>query len=237
MKLRFRSRRERQNVVPSQTLPRLTPYSNRIQMDIVQQHNLRSKKPDGYTRPEPWVITQFDARPINAYDFIATFSAAEQAGADSRQFDYIVPPGKVAIARRLLLRIYMTVANRDAVTGAPNAAITMTALVNNGPVDQVNNIRVDDAINAVVAGAFFPGVMDIPLYFIAPPDSTISLLFTNATAATDFALISPTLTGNLLLAEGVNPNSEPGTKCAVPIWGADRREQPTVIRPLRNGRS
>lgn len=233
-RLRYR-RLQKQTVIPSQDQSRIIPYSDRFQADIAQFAPMRGTFPQGYTRPEPWVVTQFDARPINAIDFVKTFTAAEQAGpADSLTFSFAVPAGRTAILRNLSLRVFMSDLRRNVLTAQPTAVLTAGFAIDNNAVDQYNNIRVDDAICGVIAGAtsdvLWQMPLQVPLYFIAPEGSTVSLTIVNSTVGTDINFAAPVLTGNLLLSEGVNPSSEPGTKCAVPVWGADRRETPVVIR-------
>lgn len=219
MARRYR-RLERQYSIPSQAPALGVPFTPGRQADIAVTAPFAKRGRAGNTRPEPYVLTQFDARPVACIDFVETFSTAEQTGADSRTFNYIVPQGRTAIIRRLGLRVYMDVEARGEISGAPLAAITAGFQINGVAVDQANNIRVDDAICGVVlVGASvcaFERGLDVPLYFLAPSESTVSLIVTNAEAGFDFAFVAPILTGNLLLSEGVNPTSEPATKVAIP---------------------
>lgn len=173
-----------------------------------------ARETPGFKRPKPYTLSTFDARPINAVDFVDTFTAADLT-ADLFTGTYTVPAGRTAIFRRLSLRAYMSDAAlaRSAVTGAPLAALTMSFLIDGNAVDQVNNIRVDDA----VCTPTFQSPLEIPLYFLAPALSVVTLSIANATGGIDFAAVCPVITGNLLLSEGVNPTSEPGTQNWLPV--------------------
>lgn len=198
---------------PANKSPALNHRLERADLRLIKRRD-GSSNVIGSIKPKPYVLSSFDARPINCIDFLDTFSAGEVVG-DVFTGSYIVPPGRVAIFRNLSLRVYMSVLGRDAVTGAPVAALTMNIFVSAGVVDQVNNIRVDDAICTPTFSA--PLVM--PLYFLAPPEAVLTLQITNATAAMDITTCAPMLSGNLLLAEGVNPTSEPGTHAPLPVRG------------------
>ena len=226
---RFR-RYPSQVVVPSQAPARNPAFIPLVQADMLQKRGLQHAFKSGYVRPEPYVISQYDARPINCIDFVNTFTAAEQAGADVRTFTYNVPAGRVAVLRRLDVRFYVTGATgRDAITAAPLAATSLSVSVDGIPLDQLNNIRIDDAVCG-----FFPiaGVttswqngLSFPLYAIAPPRSAVAVrvALVGASIATfDFAFVAPVLYGNLLLEQGINPTSEPGTLWAVPTFPSSR---------------
>lgn len=161
----------------------------------------------------PYTLTTFDARPVNTIDFVHTFAAAEQVGGDSFTTEFTVANDRTAILRRLDLRVYMSAASRDVVTGAPTETLIGSFLIDGYAVPQARLMRLDDAI---CSPTFMLG-MSIPLYIIAQGGSVVSFKLDNTAGGTTFALVAPVITGNLILSSGVNPNSEPGTKAPLPV--------------------
>lgn len=217
---------------PNGRLPRFKPWPKSLPSDYPgtdYKRRRQARLPDirvverlenknaiaGSIKPAPFVLSNFDARPINCIDFVDTFTTAEQAGGDTFIATFNVPQGRVGVFRRLQLRVYMSAAARDAVTGAPTEVLNLSFAINGNAVDQFNNIRVDDAI----CSPTFTVGLDIPLYFIAPPESSVTITINNTAGGTVFAFVAPILSGNLLLAEGVNLNSEPGTQNPLPTLG------------------
>lgn len=230
MSPRRRRRYPSQVVIPSQQPARETAYIPLVQADMLQKRHLQQALKSGYVRSEPYVISQYDARPINCIDFVSTFADAEQTGNDTRVFTYSVPAGRVAVLRRLDIRYYVSGADpRDQATGAPLAFATLTMAVDGNSLDQLNNLRIDDAVCGVFPAATTDVVwssgLSLPLYALAPSRSSVTLtfsLFGAAIATYNFAFVAPLLHGNLLLEQGVNPTSEPGTLWAVPTFPSDR---------------
>lgn len=196
---------------PQGRAPNIQPQT-RLDLPNIKRGVDKRERP-GATKAKPFVLSTFDARPINAIDFLDTFTATEQVAGDTFTCTYAVPEGRVAVFRNLALRVYMSAASRDAVTGQPTEAITLSFLVNGAAVEQVNNIRVDDAI---CTPAFQVG-LNLPLYFLAPPSATVSLILSNTAGGTQIAFAAPLMSGTLLQAEGVNPTSEPGTHAPLPV--------------------
>lgn len=228
---RFR-RLPRQEVIPSQIPPNNTPYISTPQTDLRAAKRYASDGPVGYQRAEPYVVSQFDARPINGVDFLKTFSTAEQAavnGTALATFTFNVPDGKIAIFRNFFTRFYTTASPR-ATNGAPSQTCTLAIAVNNNPADPVALHHISDAVCgpyvSPTAGQFVStdAGLNIPLYFIAPAKAAVT--FTYTLTANTFTFIQPVITGNLLLDHGLNPNYEPGTQAAVPTFPSFYMQQP-----------
>lgn len=221
-----------QYTVNSQTPSRLPAYAPIKQADIIKPDALQYQQPTGFTKPDPYVLTTFPARPINAQDFISTFTTAEQTaavGAALGVFGFIVPPQYVAVIQRLQLRVWVNKTGAidpyDATTGAPNVQLQLDMHQHNNAIDQYNNLRVDAAVcNPVLidAARAVPPVygIDLPMYFLADGGAVVNTRLTLLQGAGTFTFkfVQPILYGTLLLAEGVNPKSEPGTKTPLPTF-------------------
>lgn len=220
-------------IVPTLTPPHGVPYSPDFQADIQDQQKYRdAPRLPGAPDARPYVLTQYDARPINCIDFQKTFTTAEQtaaAGATSALFAYSVPPGRTAVVRTVRVRAYIDqnggAAVRNATTGAPQVSLNLDMLLNGDVMPEWADLRVDDAVSTPT----FASDVDIPTYFVAPAESQITMRLTILSPAHLFAFVMPTFRGQLILSDGVNIPSEPGTKIPLPIEIVRRRARQRAV--------
>ena len=218
-----------QQVIPSQLLPDRKAYAPLKQADIEQQDQWDG--PDGWGVPnvEPYVLSSFDARPINAIDFIASTgsNAADTFGAGIALAStfYTVPPGRVAIVR-----------DWDVVCN-PQAASGGAVLDGNGSsrffarLSFFINGIVQDQMSSVVLGSLPFGSVFNQTYLVANENDVIEMRLSglsqanplNLDATTTFFQVLSTFHGNLLLSKGLQANTEPGAKVSLPVRGRTSR--------------
>lgn len=184
------------------------------QMQLLQQY-LDAPYDLGQPATEAFVISHYDARPINAYDHNFTYTAVEQvalAGTATASFSYKVPAGRVMVARDLQLAAWFTADPFGGVGGAPNVLVTASFRIGGAVIPGANNMNVDGAIQSATV---FRPYLKIPLYFLAFEGETVQLRIT--TTVTTFTRVAPLFHTNMLLASGINRTSEPGTQNEIPI--------------------
>lgn len=176
----------------------------------------------GMPRSRPYVLSIFDALPLNATQFQQTFTATEQAAALGQavaSFSYVVPNGYMALVRLFEPSIYCTAiaappAVRDAATGAPAVEIEMSVLIDGVAVNQLSGLRIDDCVR----GPSFFAPFTVPAYVVALPGQTITTRYEIGNAADfTFAFVGHKMSGQLLLRRGVDRDAEPATSYPLPV--------------------
>lgn len=213
-----------QENIPSQEVPNRTPSAPNNN-DLSRARKLQPPHPSApMPMGEQYVITSYDARPINAADF-TTYSGTDprDTGIDPVTGPYVtasafytVPQGRTAVVRDWhVLAVALTGINNVGdgspvltLQGASNFAVTLTFFV-----DGVAQLGVTDlTLWALAFGDVFGNA-----YFVAREDQTIEMRITRLTAPADFEQAILTFGGQLLLSRGDQPEEEPGSVDVVPI--------------------
>lgn len=221
-----------QTAMPSQAPSSLTPFMPGAQPDMYGMSALQAPHEHGYGGPPPvYVISTYDARPINAVDF-NTYTGANKGGAANPDigFDgqggpyftsstfYLVQPGRVAVLREWQLLL------------VPNEG---EPIPEGGPVIAANgtsNFRV--TISFLVDGTFQEGMSGLTTwntafgdlfgecYILAQPGQTIEMRVTGGTqifpTGSNWLQALMSMHGNLLLSRGQQVEFEPGTDATLP---------------------
>lgn len=183
------------------------------QLQLLQQY-IDAPYDLGQPPTQAFVMTQYDARPINCYDHLFTYTAAEQAalaGTATATFAYKVPAGRVMVARDLQIAAWFTADPFGGAGGAPNTLVTASFRVGGAVIPGANNLNIDGCIQS--ATVFRPHYK-IPLYFLAFEGETVQLRIT--CTVTTFTRVTPLFHTNMLLASGINRTSETGTQEPIP---------------------
>lgn len=227
------NQRQRHGNLPAQQPSRRTPFKPSEQADINQFPPLQRPHEPGYGGPPPvYVVSTFDARPLNAVDFI-THSGSDLGGADNPDVGqvpdpdgyetssifYLVPPGFVAVLRDWHIRMQPLTGDpigegQPVITedGDSNFPCRIQILVNG---------NVQNGQTFLTYGLAFGDVFG-ECYVIAPSGAVIELRVTAAGAdqanfpvAWTQALIA--LHGNLLFDKGYQQEFMPGTDAVLPV--------------------
>lgn len=211
--------------IPSQQPSNRVPFEAKVQADVSQFPPLQAPHPSGYDKAPPvYVVSTFDARPINATDF-QTQSGNTPADTgfsplggpyQSSSIFFTVPAGYAAILRQY--QILMVPAK-----GETNAEGT--------PIFTANGAgNVLSVLSFLVNGNFQPGQASItswglafgdgfgPLYILANEGDVVEMRLTTSGAGTSSwhqALLS--MQGNLLQKKGAQLQFVPGTDAVIPV--------------------
>jgi len=217
-----------QNNIPSQAPSDRTPYMpGRNQADVGQFPPLQQQHEHGYGGAPPvYVVSTYDARPINAVDFNTYtgtnpndtgFSGAGQITASTF---YTVQPGRVAVLRDWHLLVVPT-------EGEPIGETT--PIIN--PSSGASNFRA--VLSFLVDGQFQEGQSGLVLwslpfgdvfgnaYVIAQEGQTIEMRLTGSGAGSNWSQALMAMHGNLLQAKGYQPQFAPGTDVSLPVVKKD----------------
>lgn len=220
-----RETQEADSAIPSQQELIGEPYRATFQADIEssEETTLAPWQTElGMPRSRPYVLSVFDALPLNATQFQQTFTAAEQAAALGQaiaSFSYVVPQGFMALVRQFEPSVYCTAiaappAVRDATTGAPGVELEMSVLIDGVAVNQLSALRVDDCVRTPTFFAPF----SVPAYVVALPGQTITTRYEIGNPADfSFAFVGHKMSGQLLLRRGVDRDAEPATSYPLPV--------------------
>jgi len=214
-----------QSPVPSQNPSREAPYSPARQADQMQNANLRGEAQWGQGVVSAFVMTTFDARPIQGYDFV-TYSGTNAAGpafldewnvtANIHRLFYRVPSGKIAIVRDWnILAFPFSESGPVVTTDGTSGFFTRLDFF-------VNGIAQDQYAGRFISALPFGAVSGVS-YIIAPENALIEMRITGVDATNtidvnqEFLQSELSMHGNILLAHGLPPEWEPGTQGAVPM--------------------
>jgi hypothetical protein len=216
-----------QSPIPSQAPSYEPPYSPAIQSDIAQHRQMQGEMNWGQGNLQAFVMTTFDARPIQAYDWV-TYSGTNAGGASNpdvwnvtdtiHSLFYRVPQGKVAIVRDWDILTFPFNEDGPPVTigGLSDAFGQLSFFVDGIAQDQYNRRLLSTLPFGPISGV---------AYIIAGEQSLIEMRLTGSDASN---AVNPAQTwlqslmamhGNLLISHGLLPTWEPATQGAVPITG------------------
>lgn len=199
------------------------------------------KAPVGSPPTESLVTTVFDARPINARDFIFTESRGELITDGEQIFSFAVPTGFRAILRQFAYNVTITGDNLyneygdcRLISNISGARLYTTLLVDSMPVPNYDNLSLPP---------FNDGT---PCYILADEQQTISIKF-YLTPGGPFTYknIDVELYGNLILSSGRPLSFEPGNIPRIEKWPVqtvfkNSESKPIPIKPItrkiRHGR-
>jgi len=149
------------------------------------------------------VTSVYDARPINARDFLVSGTdtmTPGNGGAEKRiaSFEYTVPQGFIGILRAFRYEV-------DLVVPTPTLNFFLTTLfINDSPVDDYVQIGLGQTVNNF-----------IPTYLVAEPGSIFKIELTLGSAVPSLTANKTLLMflyGNNLLSRGLPARLEPGNK-------------------------
>lgn len=219
--------------VPSQQPSGRVPYFPGAQADIAIASPLQRPHEHGYGGQAPgYVMTTYDARPFNAVDFVTqtgthpddTGQTDEGPFVTSSTF-YTVPPGRVAILRNWhALIVPENGENYDGgnpvfrTSGASNFLVSISLLVDGVFQLGMSGIR-------TWAAAF--GDVFSDCYVVAAEGQTIECRLSSVTGQSAWAQGLVSLYGQLLLAQGMQPEFEPGTYATIPVH--DQRATAEIV--------
>lgn len=217
----------RQNL-PAQAPSTREPFAPSVQADEAQFPPLQAPHEPGYGgQPPVFVISTFDARPVNAVDFqTRSGSNNDDVGfepyADLDVFtilaecNYDVQPGRVGVLKSF--HILVVPGQGEELDGG------FPIFTDNGS----SNFRITyDVLVDGVAQEGFSGVVswdaafgDIfaDCYIIAQEGQRITVRVQGSENNSGFFQCLITMNGNLLQARGLSPNFEPATKDPVPVY-------------------
>lgn len=224
----------RQNL-PAQAPSTREPFAPSQQADAEQFPPLQKQHESGYGgQPPVYVISTFDARPINAVDFqtrsgnhpddigflpiddldpLANYALAE--------CNYTVQPGRVGVLKAIHIAIVPAQGELFdeghpifAPNGASNFRCVYTILVDGVPQEGFAGIVTWD-------GAF--GDIFADCYVLAQEGQTITLRVQTTQNESMFFQALMILSGTLLQATGKAVNFEPATDAAIPVYSKTTR--------------
>lgn len=211
--------------LPAQQPSRRTPFSPTVQADIAQFPPLQQPHEPGYGGPPPvYVVSTYDARPVNAVDFhTETGTDPRDTGWDSNNgsaiFDtsstfYTVQPGFIGVLKNWHLLIVPYQGNDFdpanpviAPNGASNFQITISILVNG---------TFQNGMTAITSWAAAFGDLFSECYVLANEGDTIEFRI-DAPGASRWSQALVALYGQLLVSEGMQLQFQPATKAIIPV--------------------
>lgn len=214
--VRRRPRRyPKQYNIPSQAPAAGLPYDPTYQPDVQDFWRLQQRHPQGTGPQLSYVVTTFDARPIQAHDFLVTDGVSDQLGVSSVAFTFETPRGAARIYRSWFIEARLVpddtpLVNANGFPARQNAA-TMSIIV-------------DGVFQEGFAGVQIPllvtsGSIESECYVLADEGQVLTFqLLTTDAFITDAQLM---MHGNDLLSTELPIEFEPGTQVALPVTPRD----------------
>lgn len=234
-----------QHPVPGQNPPLPPPFVPRTQPDMITQRDFRDGQlPNAIAREAaPFVVTQYDGRPINGVDFNfrlaqRAVNTAVDASTELNQYfyEYEVPQKWIAVLRGLTV---MLRAN-DGVSGPLDDPAAMNITMDADILSFTLSVQIN---GATVAGMenidIWPATMesvDLECYVVANPGDVISaqiyvLTDIDASAAWVVSSSAVYFYGNFMPATGIQAEQAVGTLDPVPVAVASSVTMPQNTTP------
>lgn len=230
------TRPPRQHVIPSQRRSPRTPYYPGVQADVENlQQIIQPHVPGQGTAPSAYVISTYDARPINSVDW------QTQSGTDASDFGYVVgggTEGPGGDAYVLSQTFYTVPAGYQAVLR--NYHILMIPATGEQPSNNVfgpnNESNFLATVSILVDGVYQNGQAGIQVralafgdvfgecYVLADEGSTIEFRIECGSEESSFYQALVSLYGNLFLSKTGQLEFTPATQATIPVHDQQARE-------------
>ena len=196
--------------VPSQAPAAGLPYNPEIQPDVQDFPILQRRHPPGTAPYLSYVVTTYDARPIQAHDFLVTDGVSSQVGVNTVEFSFETPIGRVRAFKSWSLEARLIpddqpLLNPEGFPSAQDVAV-MSVIVNGVFQEGFSGVN----IPLLVAS----GSIESECYFLVDEGQTLTFRLSTFGFITDAQLM---MYGNSLLSTELPIEFEPGTTVALPV--------------------